>query len=212
MILFYSFHWIVCLGWEVSSCNSSLAICVSCASTAFLLRVQLLGRDGALRPWERRRYGEQLVDIFTSEYCRLLLALFRYKSLFFLKLNYFTINIFLDKIMIINIRNNSSKFVPMALIVWLSCLLVGILFDLFPDAVTNVILSKQSLFQISKIVAVGGASSSAVSKRPPLAGDTFDDFILSPRFAIAKILSASKVIRSCENVFQLFYFYIYYFL
>ena len=56
-------------------------------------------------------------------------------------------------------------------------LYVGILFDLFPDAVTNVILSKQSLFQISKIVAVGAAASAKYTKHTPVRAATYYTYI-----------------------------------
>jgi hypothetical protein len=74
----------------------------------------------------------------------------------------------------------------------------GILFDLFPDAVTNVVLSKQSLFQISKIVAVGAANSASfASKRSyssgPAAGMSADATAFSPRHALAKILLTAVV-------------------
>ena len=94
---------------------------------------------------------------------------------------------------------------------------LGILLDLFPDAVTNVILSKQSLFQISKIVAVGAAASAKYTYYTyihmhayisptylrsciniflltidKVAGDVLIDLTYSPRLAIAKILLSTK--------------------
>ena len=89
--------------------------------------------------------------------------------------------------------------------------------DLFPDAVNNVILSKQSLFQISKIVAVGAAALLGqvyiilyihthayihtyahayifLFTIDKVAGDVLvDDLTFSPRLAIAKILLSTKV-------------------
>jgi hypothetical protein len=68
---------------------------------------------------------------------------------------------------------------------------LGILFDLFPDAVTNVILSKQSLTQICKIVSVG-TSANVISKANNHSENAFDS-VLFPRLAIALALSCIKV-------------------